>query len=201
MMSRAATRWLRRRPFPPAEQIGPPECPILNRWTLIGGATGSASSSLKLMVHHFLPNRDDRDVHDHPRPFLTLVLWGGYDDLVPCPDCDGSGYGDPEYVEGTNVPLLHGCPICRGEGVVVGDRMRPGMLKRRLAHHRHRTRVGEGGCWTLVLMGPLRRPWGFWREGKWWPWREYEDRFGFGMRCEDVDVEYDGHATKTVSPR
>lgn len=28
-------------------------------------------------------------VHDHPAPFWTLVLRGGYDDLLLCPVCKG----------------------------------------------------------------------------------------------------------------
>ncbi len=48
------------------------------------------------------------------------------------------------------------------------------------------------GCWTLVLMGPVRRRWGFWRDGRWWFWRDYERVFGFGMRCEPTDTSDDG---------
>jgi hypothetical protein len=117
----------------------------MHRWTLINTRFG------KLLLHHFLPNADDRAEHDHPSSFFTLVLAGGYSDLSP-------------------------------EGV---DRMRPGSLRFRPAEHRHKTKVGPKGCWTLVLMGPKRRAWGFWKEGRWWPWREHERRFGFGMRCPE----------------
>jgi hypothetical protein len=153
------------------ELIGPPDCPILTRWTLLnlGPRVG------KLLLHRFLPNADDRDVHDHPRPFVTVVLLGGYDDLAPCEVCPGSGWVTPRT----------SCSACEGRGVVLREIMRAGMVRRRPAEHRHRTRVHETGCTTLVWMGPLRRPWGFWRRGRWWPWREYEERFGFGMRCDD----------------
>jgi hypothetical protein len=162
--------WLRN-----PEVIGPPDCPILHRWTLLdlGPRVG------KLMVHHFLPNADDRDVHDHPRPFWTYIVRGGYDDLVPC-ECAGTAW--------------EGCAGCVGRGGLpglrIGDRMRGGMLRRRPAEHAHRTRVGPRGCWTIVVMGPLQRRWGFWRRGKWWFWRDYEAEFGFAMRCEDLDKEY-----------
>lgn len=171
------------------EVIGAPECPILHRWTLLetgrmvpdpGIPSRKIHSGPKLMVHHFLANADDRDVHDHPRPFWTFVLWGSYDDYVPCPRCDGTGVcSHPSW------HFVRICTRCDGRTVVVGERMRRGMLRRRPAHHRHRTRVGPHGCWTVVLMGPIRRRWGFWRDGHWWFWRDYEDRFGFGMRCED----------------
>jgi hypothetical protein len=34
------------------------------------------------------------------------------------------------------------------------------------------------------LKAICRSPWGFWRRGRWWYWKDYEDEFGFGMRCE-----------------
>lgn len=161
-----------------AEVIGPPDCPIMIRWTLFGrGGESPWSPRLKLLIHHFLPNADDRDVHDHPRPFWTLILKGYYDDLKPCtyPGCNGEGFMLPD-----DWP----CPECHGSGVAMRERMSAGMLRFRPASHIHRTRVGPQGCWTLVLMGPLRRRWGFWRFGEWFYWKDYERKFGFGMRCD-----------------
>lgn len=136
------------------EVVGPPDCPIMLRWTLIG----RSGETNRLMLHWFPPNADDRDPHDHPCDFWTLVLQGGYDDLVP-----------------------------RAGRVVVGDRMRRGSLRFRAAEHTHRTCVGSGGCWSLVWMRPRRREWGFHRGGRFWKWFDYEHRFGFGMRCEPVE--------------
>lgn len=128
------------------ETIGPPECPIMHRWTLVKTRLG------KVLLHHFLPNADDRAEHDHPSSFVTVVLAGGYVD----------------YADGRP-----------------NDRLHAGSVRFRPAEHTHRTRVGPRGCWTLVLMGPKRREWGFWKDGIWWPWREHERRFGFGMRCPE----------------
>ena len=162
--------------IPEREVIGPPDCPLMHRWEVqAGGAKG-----VKLMVHHFLPNADDRDVHDHPRPFWTFVLRGFYDDLKVCPICEGTGIEAEPWI----------CKTCGGDGVILNERMRPGMLRRRAARHAHRTKVGPNGCWTVVLMGPIQRRWGFWRGGQWWFWRDYEAEFGFAMRCEDLDKEY-----------
>lgn len=151
------------------EVIGPTDCPIMIRWTLLSTRWG------KLMLHHFLPNADDRATHDHPSPFVTLVLRGGYDDLVPCEPCDGDGWLFPDDP----------CMDCMARGEVVGDRMRPGMVRYRRAEYAHRTRVLPSGAWTIVLMGPKQREWGFFKEGRWWPWREHERRFGYGMRCPE----------------
>lgn len=40
--------------------------------------------------------------------------------------------------------------------------MRPGTLRCREATHRHTVEVNPGGCWTLILTGPVSRVWGFW---------------------------------------
>lgn len=161
------------------EVIGPPDCPILYRWTLLPWrGFGHSEWPFKLHVHRFLPNADDRDVHDHPRPFWTFVVWGYYDDMSPCPRCAGLYFGH------------YGCGLCEGNGVVLHERMKRGMLRRRPAVHRHRTRVGPQGCWTIVLMGPFQRDWGFWRGGVWWFHKNYEARFGYAMRCDDLDKEY-----------
>lgn len=42
--------------------------------------------------------------------------------------------------------------------------MKPGMIQYRRAEHKHT--VDTKGCWTLVLTGPIIRPWGFWVQSK-----------------------------------
>lgn len=42
------------------------------------------------------------------------------------------------------------------------------------AEHIHRLRLGQHRCcWTLVIVLKPVRPWGFWHDGRWIPWREY----------------------------
>lgn len=164
------------------EVVGAPDCPLFHRWTLRPWADRKRpgkSARWKLMIHHFLPDADDRDVHDHPRGFVSLVLWGRYDDWVPCEDCDGEGFRLPD-----DFP----CRRCNHTGLRLGDRMRPGMIRHRRASHAHRTRVGPKGCWTVVIMGPSLREWGFWRGGRWWSHDDYEAEFGLAMRCDSDDL-------------
>lgn len=113
----------------------------------------------KLLLHWFVPEARDPDPHDHPRSFVTFVFRGGYRDLTPSRAKDAF---DVEYVYA------------------------PAFRFRRAAHA-HITVAGPKGAWSLVVMGPERRAWGFFREGRWWQFREYEDRFGMAFRCENEE--------------
>ncbi|MCA1571049.1 MAG: hypothetical protein LC798_12150 [Chloroflexi bacterium] len=173
--ARVTGRWPIKR-----ECIGPPACLVMHRWTLL------RVRGRKLVLHHFLPGSEDMSVHDHPAPFWTFVLWGGYDDIGLCPDCaDRPMRGLCHLRCATNPACGMGDCGCRcgGTGEVAGDRMSAGMLRRREASHAHRTRTLPSGAWTIVLMGRKTRPWGFWTRGRWWPWAEHEKAFGMGMRC------------------
>lgn len=163
------------------EQVGPPDCPIMYRWTLLG----SSGTRHRLLLHWFPPHSDDRDVHDHPCDFATLVLQGGYDDLVPVPAERLKSHAEvfPGAVPQSWVRTE------AGDWLKVGDRMRRGSIRWRRAEHTHRTSVGSGGCWSLVWMRPARRRWGFLRNGAWLEWFRYEEAFGFGMRCEPTPQE------------
>jgi hypothetical protein len=152
------------------EIIGNPDCPLMYRWTLLERKQGRFG--FKVMVHHFLPGLTDPDVHDHPRPFATLVLWGSYRDRVRCATCKDDGPAAKLW-----------CP-CGGTRMVWGDTMKAGTFRRRSANYAHSTVAGPKGAWTLCIMGPLRRPWGFWRDGQWWGFKTYERVFGFDRRCD-----------------
>jgi hypothetical protein len=54
---------------------GLPECPYMIRWKADFGRFG------KFQLHHWLRGDDPRALHDHPSDFVTVVLWGGYDDV------------------------------------------------------------------------------------------------------------------------
>jgi hypothetical protein len=160
------------RHLPEAEIIGNEDCPIMRRWTLLE----LGERLPKVLLHYFPPNVGDRDPHDHPRSFTTVVLAGGYDDLVPC------WCTKPGAIRGGGPWLNH--DACGGTGMVLGNRMRAGSIRYRRAEHVHITRARENGAWTVVFMAPVSRTWGFWRKGSFWPWRTYHEEFGEGMKCE-----------------
>lgn len=141
------------------EVIGQAECPMMVRWTLVKLPLGLG----KLMIHYFPPETTDRDPHDHPSSFLTLILKGGYFNTewvkVDLPE--------QEYME---------------ELEWIGR----GRLIFRRASHMHVTETGERSAWTLIFMGPKQRKWGFLRieDGKWWGFEKYIERFGGVIRCD-----------------
>lgn len=162
------------------EVIGPAECPIHYRRTIL------SSRWFKILWHRFLPNASDEAPHDHPRSFLTFVLRGGYDDLSPCPacresECQGWELGPPSD-DWRRARLMTPCPDCEGRIWRV-DEVRAPTIRYRSAEHAHITKIGPEGAVTLVLMGRLRREWGFWRDGRWYPWRAFERKFGMNWRC------------------
>jgi hypothetical protein len=181
--------------IPRREVIGPQECPLFYRWTLLAPRI-RGRVPFKLMVHRFLPNRTDADVpHDHPRSFLTVVLRGGYVDWIVCPRCRGRLFV-PEpgigWERARHTGEFRACLWCRDDlnmpcGVVVGEQLRAPAVRFRHAEHAHMTETHDRGAWTVVVMGPESRRWGFWRRGEWWPFREFEQRFGFTWRCEEPE--------------
>lgn len=56
------------------EPLGNVECPYVFRWRF-------ETPWFSVRVHHWLGPDDDRALHDHPWPFLTFVVRGGYDDV------------------------------------------------------------------------------------------------------------------------
>lgn len=122
----------------------------LYRWVLWKGPNGRA-----LYLHHFVGDDWSRDLHDHPKAFVSIGLAGGYDEEYRV-DPDGAlGY----------------------------RQWRAPWFRRFPATHIHRLKTKHlGGCWTLVYVGPVVRAWGFWVNGKWWPWHYYVKFFGLDRR-------------------
>lgn len=97
-----------------------------------------------LRLHRILREDTDRDLHDHPFDFASLVVSGGY----------------VEVSRGTS------------RGLVVRVR-RPGSVARRRAEDAHAIREVFPGTWTLVLSGAYRRKWGYTTAQGWVYWRDY----------------------------
>jgi hypothetical protein len=101
-------------------------------------------------LHKFLKGDPD-DVHDHPWPYATLILKGGYYEWVPI----FNSFGDVKLGE-----VRH----WRG----------PGHFRICKPTDYHRIELDPNvTAWTLFMPGPQKREWGFFVNGKWVPNGQY----------------------------
>jgi hypothetical protein len=140
----------------------------LVRWTLMRFWSG-----IGVYLHHFTGDDWSRDLHDHPKRFISIGLWGSYIEETPAApdvihDADVCGCGNaaawcPFNPSATDVEPFTTWRLYRAPWV----RTFP-------AEHIHRIRLVNGHpCWTLVIVLKTERAWGFWSLGRWIPWREY----------------------------
>ena len=96
---------------------------------------------------HWFHASDDDSLHDHPWPFLTIILRGGYWEHTPGPD-------------DTLIKRWH----------------RPGSVRVCPARWLHRVEIDPARKpLTIVIRGPQVRRWGFQTPSGWIPWPEYKE--------------------------
>ena len=102
-----------------------------------------------VFLHKFLKSDPD-DVHDHPWPYATLILKGGYWEWIPIFDSVGRKTGEIQHWRG------------------------PGHFRTCSATSYHRIELDPNiTAWTLFMPGPKQREWGFLVKNKWVQWQEY----------------------------
>src|ERR1700685_4363228 len=133
--------------FGKSEEInGGDLCPTyLYRWTLFAW-----KGHFSIYLHHFVNDDWSLDLHDHPKRFVSIGLWGS-------------------YLETTPAGLIQHHPETRM------TKYRAPWIRTFPANHIHRISVPYGSCWTLVIVLKPVREWGFWHEGHFIPWRRYVD--------------------------
>ena len=93
-------------------------------------------------IHKFLKSDPD-DVHDHPWPYATLILKGGYYEHTPIFE-NGKMVGETTHWRG------------------------PGHFRICTPNSYHRVELKEGvTAWTLFMPGPHKRDWGFLVNNQW----------------------------------
>lgn len=127
----------------------------------------------RIYIHIFSRPDEDRELHDHPWGFLTVVLFGGYDEISHKLNDGGEPMVQPGLFPGDDKPIL------------IPDRLRWLSLRKRPATHAHKiTRLHTKKVVTLVIRDNGRsREWGFWCEHRenptsvlryvWRLWTEY----------------------------
>lgn len=121
--------------------------PYLTRWALHGD---THTDGRRVFLHRF--QRSDADeMHDHPWPFKSLVLAGGYWEITPA-----AGWRN-------------------GNGPTKRRWYGPGSILNRPARWIHRVEIPDGcESWTLVMPGLKVRSWGFWCPNVGFlPWRQH----------------------------
>ena len=93
---------------------------------------------------HKFHKGDPDDVHDHPWPYATLILKGGYWEWIPQFDNQGKKFGEIAHWRG------------------------PGHFRICGANSYHRIELDPSvTAWTLFMPGPQKREWGFLVKNKW----------------------------------
>jgi hypothetical protein len=96
-----------------------------------------------VFIHKFLKSDPD-DVHDHPWPYATLILKGGYYEWVPQFDANGN----------------MSCEVRKWRGAGHFRICKP------TSYHRIELKPGVT-AWTMFMPGPKKREWGFLVKNKW----------------------------------
>jgi hypothetical protein len=145
-------RWLLRTHVTPrcrtfGRRVGERTDNYLSRWTLL------QLFGLQLCLHYFHRGDADEYPHDHPWSFWTLILSGGYFEILHRPRQVGNRY---VFVEKAAVH-------------------RPGTVLFRPAHWPHRVLMHKTRppVWTLIVTGPVKRRWGFQTLFGWVHWKRY----------------------------
>jgi hypothetical protein len=135
--------------------IGSGENPYLQRWFVL-----PRNRWFCIYLHKMLRDDDDRALHDHPGANVSIVLRGGYDEWVFL----------WRPVEGAALPRM------------TRYRRRPGRIIFRSASAAHRLALPPGvkRSWSMFIILPKRREWGFWcgagtpeRRARWVHWKDF----------------------------
>jgi hypothetical protein len=109
-----------------------------------------------IFLHQFLRSDPD-DLHDHPWPYFTLILKGGYWEWVPIID-HSTDYPDPVVAPKEPIKIIGEKKVWRG----------PGHFRISRSESLHRIEVEPSvDCWTLFMPGPQIREWGFLTHRNW----------------------------------
>jgi hypothetical protein len=123
--------------------------PLMTRYILFRCA------AFGVYLHHFTRSDHDRALHDHPWPFVAIVLKGGYLEI------------HNQHEAGHEVIETH----------------KPGAVLIRPAEWRHRVVLPAGRTsWSLTIVGRRKRRWGFYTPSGWCWWRQYDP---WKAICED----------------
>lgn len=109
-------------------------------------------------LHHILKPDLDRDPHDHPWPFVSILLGGGYRELW-CKAEDYRSIGgawSPRHAKRVRFINWHSSTDL----------------------HRIVEFIKPAGVWSLFVTGPFQKKWGFQTSEGWVYYRDYAELVG-----------------------
>ncbi len=110
----------------------------MNRWWILPYADSKGSYRPAIRIHEILRSDLGRDFHDHPWDYVSIILRGGYYEVIPQYDKYRNYVGDKRTWYG------------------------PGSIVFRCAEHLHRLELPEGQtCTTLFTTFKYKQKWGF----------------------------------------
>lgn len=131
--------------------------PLLTRYKLV------QSARLNIYLHIFHRSDEDRELHDHPWTFLSLILWRGYTEVRPRKELRA-------ILASEGMESVGRFPDERLER----KRYWPGMVLYRPAWWAHRVELPAGArSVSLVLITRKSREWGFFTRDGWKLWRSF----------------------------
>lgn len=120
-----------------------------------------------IVVHRICGPDPGLDLHDHPWPFVTIILRGGYtEQTAPIREAP-SRAEEAEWND--ELPGIPGTCV-RGDE----RSWRRWSVHVMPLHVAHRITVAEPNTWTLMIRGRKQRRWGFYLPTGWVDWGEYD---------------------------
>lgn len=105
---------------------------------------------LNVYLHKFLHDDEDRALHDHPWWFVSVMLWGSYNEYVQ------GGIDEHPLIARTS-PSVAFRPATHAHRVVLLRDVKQNPIP----------------CWTLVVTGRVVRDWGFLCPQGWRHWKVF----------------------------
>lgn len=163
MLKRIAN-WLvkRARKRAPDYVIGGHDNPYLLRWWLL-----PRNPLFNVYIHQILRPDDDRALHDHPWFWCSYLVEGAYIEVTE----------RPQRPESTQIRAT-------GQWQTICEE---GSLRVRSPWFAHRLVPLTSEVWTVFVVGPTLRVWGFHCPKGWRPWRLFvdaRDKGRVGRGCE-----------------
>lgn len=143
---------------PPDFVIGGMDRPYLFRWYLI------QTKYFRVFLHKLMRDDDDRALHDHPWPNVSILLRGEYVEVTP----DFGAMPTP-FARIADMPLRR--RHC-GPGTIIA--------RRAIASHRLELFDQTRPVWTLFIAFRRCREWGFHCPRGWRHWSEFVDARDIG---------------------